>query len=125
MTEGEGQSIDKDLAEVKSTTEGLKTDMNELLKDQDELKAHMWTRVQKLSMDYLGVIGLCFVLLQSVYTLWLQHIVPPIAQELIDLRPQRKMPSHLHTKHPRSLLMQLLALRACCYSWLLCFNQGV
>ena len=52
MTKGEGQSIDKDLAEVKSTTEGLKTDINGLLKDQDELKAHMWARVRKLSMDY-------------------------------------------------------------------------
>ena len=37
MTNEEGQSIEKDLVEVKSTTEGLKTDMNKLLKTQDEL----------------------------------------------------------------------------------------
>ena len=51
MTKEEGQSIEKDLAEVKSTTEGLKTDMNELLKDQDELKAYVSARVQKIVMD--------------------------------------------------------------------------
>ena len=51
MTKEEGQSIEKNLAKVKSTTEGLKTDMNELLKDQDELKAHVSARVQKLVMD--------------------------------------------------------------------------
>ena len=64
-------------------------------RDQDELKAHISDWVQKLSMDYveekkcgldvLRVIGLCFVSLQSVYTLWPAHLVPPIAKELIDL----------------------------------------
>ena len=53
MTKEEGQSIEKALAEVKSTTEGLKTDMNELLREHDELKAHLSARVQKLSIDYV------------------------------------------------------------------------
>ena len=54
MTKEEGQSIEKDLAEVKSTTEGLKKDMNKFLKDQDEREAHVSARVQKLMMDCIN-----------------------------------------------------------------------
>ena len=44
MTKTDGEAIEKDIAAVKLTAEGLKTDMN-------ELRAHVSARVPNLVMD--------------------------------------------------------------------------